>query len=495
MFLYIWALCVLGLICSLLLGWGCSRLYYKVKYPFWSIQPVFHIYDVKYWIYLWYSNMIGRDQRRQDHYMRRFNIMDDPFVIEPSIRSLHSNRLYYKYLDELNIKSFVEDSTNIISNELKTQTTEFIQSHFLSNSFIQYKPTEPDIYDYLHPSSIISISNNQITNEMNGFISARPLHITFKTSQKYTPYSFLLHYVDNLCVHKHQRKKGIAPKLIQTHYAHLRKTYPSLPVCLFKKEGEMTPIVPLTTYTTTGYSIQSIMNLTSSTHSQSQSQLQLNSPNTYVIPLEYTLLRITTIPGHLQLFREYIKQSASLNEFECVIHPPFETIVHLIKQQHFMIYGLFHKQTTQLHALYVYRKLPTHIKNQNIDMDTNIKNETNMNSTSNWNCIELVLSHSLIPLLNINQSSFISSVSSISNIETNVNSELFISAFYSSLRRIKRKIKHVHYLFMDTTCKSTTIINHLKENNIQHVHSSPTAFFLYNYLHYSIPSHKCFFIF
>ena len=28
-----------------------SYIYYKIKYPFWSIQPVFHFHNLKYWFF------------------------------------------------------------------------------------------------------------------------------------------------------------------------------------------------------------------------------------------------------------------------------------------------------------------------------------------------------------------------------------------------------------------------------------------------------------
>ena len=39
---------ILGSICILFLT---LYLYVKVKYKFWSIQPVFHIYNLKYWLW------------------------------------------------------------------------------------------------------------------------------------------------------------------------------------------------------------------------------------------------------------------------------------------------------------------------------------------------------------------------------------------------------------------------------------------------------------
>ena len=62
--------------------------------------------------------------------------------------------------------------------------------------------------------------------------------------------TFKAFYVDNLCVHKDMRNKGIAPKIIQTHEYIQRHKNKNICVSLFKREGNLTGIVPLTIYTT-----------------------------------------------------------------------------------------------------------------------------------------------------------------------------------------------------------------------------------------------------
>jgi hypothetical protein len=60
--------------------------------------------------------------------------------------------------------------------------------------------------------------------------------------------TMLSNYVDNLCVMKGNRKKGIAPTAIQTHLYDAARINTNIRTCIFKREGEMTGIVPLTLY-------------------------------------------------------------------------------------------------------------------------------------------------------------------------------------------------------------------------------------------------------
>jgi len=62
--------------------------------------------------------------------------------------------------------------------------------------------------------------------------------------------------VDYLCVDKQKRKSGIAPQLIQTHHYNQRHATKEIVVTIFKREQELTGIVPMCVYTTFGFSVQ-----------------------------------------------------------------------------------------------------------------------------------------------------------------------------------------------------------------------------------------------
>ena len=110
-----------------------------------------------------------------------------------------------------------------------------------------------------------------------------------------------MYYVDNLCVHPDYRKDGIAPKTIQTHYYNLRKNNPKIKICLFKREGDLNAIVPLTTYKTVCFNIN---------------MLQKMNPG---------VLNVIEIgPNQLNLFVNFIY--AESKKFDCIIMPDLSNI-------------------------------------------------------------------------------------------------------------------------------------------------------------------------
>jgi hypothetical protein len=381
---------VLGILITIIV----FNLIVKIKFPFWSIQPVFHIYDIRHWLMP--------------------NKVIDSSLPQPN-----------KYLKLFDVESH---KINNITNELMVKTKEFINEHFLRNKFVEYSPSKEDIFNYLHseiepsyistyqkPSIIVSYNGDIIDRDILGVITARPMYVTINKN------TMPVYYVDNLCIHKDNRNKGIAPILIQTHYHNLRNLNKNIKVCLFKREGEMTAIVPLTVFDTIGYECDKI-------------------PKAEVYPVNFKLIRITI--QNIQLFRDFFKLQA--NKFKCVVHPELELIIKLIKSENIVMYGLIHNHF--LLSLYVFRKVPSVLKREE-------------NSESCFECI-----------------------ASINN--TPLNS-IFVGGFCSAIRRYTRKYK-TKILFIENTSDNNVYIDYLNTNKIKQVSSYPCAFFLYNYVSYTM---------
>ena len=390
------------------------NLILKIKFPFWSIQPVFHIYDLKHWIFP--------------------NKIINSSIPEPN-----------KYLKLLDVESH---SVKNISNELKVKTSSFIQEHFLRNKFVEYNPSKEDIFNYLQtqlePSYVSlylkpKILNNGDTTivdrDILGFITARPMYITMNNN------TMPIYYIDNLCVHKDNRSKGIAPNLIQTHYYHLRNLNKNISVCLFKREGNMTAIVPLTIYETVCYNSNII-------------------PKEQKYPINFKLIRIT--PQNIQLFRDFFKTHA--HKFKCIVHPEIEIILKLIKSENIVMYGLLHNYC--LISLYVFRKVPSILKKKNSDMNRDMNSDVNSDVNRDEKCVECIASIDNTPMNNI-----------------------FIGGFCSAIRRYSRKY-NTSNLFIENTSHNNVLIDYLNTNNTKRVSSYPTAFFLYNYVSYSVDSNS-----
>lgn len=367
----------------------------RVKFQFWAIQPVFHIYDLHHWIF---TN----------------KIIDEEL---PKIN---------KYVKLLDVETY---DVKKAPREAVVKSSSFLANNFLRSKFMDYIPKESDIMDYLYttngiaflsiygsPSELYTKTGIIKDREIEAVITSRPLHVQFKNEKE-----FVVNYVDNLCVRKGARKKGIAPRLIQTHHYHIRHLNHNVNVCLFKREGAMTAIVPLTTYSTLGYTTNTIPNI------------KLNVIGSSIVKIEKT---------NFIMFKDFMK--ASYGRFECTITSEVQTIQQLVAKQHLIIYCMVVEG--EIIATYVFRNTPSYSEGKK--------------------CVELVAS--------VNKAHY---------------EDLFYTGFCSAIRRLKRKW-NVEKIFIETTGDSGTIVDYLTRNGVKYNTSCPTAFFFYNYAHYSVEPNK-----
>ena len=204
---------------------GIIKIYIKIKYGFWSIQPVFHYYNLLYWVYP--IGIINKNLPKTNKYCDFINSKTDSFVD----------------IDNKEIESIIE----------------FIQKHYYRTKYGSYLPTKNVFihnFDSTNKKGFITTyfeNKKEFDKDSNLFISkkhiagvmtTKNLNITLNTK------SFNIYYVDYLTVDSNYRKKGIAPIIIQTHeywQAHKNNKYQ---ISLFKREGELTGIVPLCVYKT-----------------------------------------------------------------------------------------------------------------------------------------------------------------------------------------------------------------------------------------------------
>ena len=230
---------ILSLISLIIIIYLIIALYLKCKMPFWSKQPVFHIYNLLYWL-------------------------NPPGIIS------YNSPLISKYVDLLNIKTYKVDDEDE-RKALFTSICNFIKDNYIKDKKnTNYSPTQSEIINYLQGSNHSSyftvyqekklLFNKSVPeteiDEIIGVISARPLYVRIKQKKLFTKKNIMFptYYVDNLCVLPTYRKKNIASSIIATHYYNLRKNNKIIQTCLFKREGELNSIVPLVTFNT--YCIQ-----------------------------------------------------------------------------------------------------------------------------------------------------------------------------------------------------------------------------------------------
>lgn len=182
---------------------------YKIKYPFWSKQPVFHLHNIRYWLFP--PGIIQHSKPEKNKFYNR-NIYFDSFF-----------------------------NTPIKKRELFAQ---FIKAHYLPNKSEKYTPSKKDVLNYFkahNNKSYISMMYDKNSLKLIGSMTTRPLDCYISDKK------FRVGYVDFLCVHQKYRRKGIAPKVIYSHYVNCREKSDEI-IFLFKREGATTLIVPLTTY-------------------------------------------------------------------------------------------------------------------------------------------------------------------------------------------------------------------------------------------------------
>ena len=298
----------------------------RVKLNFWLTQPVFHIYNLKFWVNP--PGLINKELPKLNKYVNLVN-----------------NKLIKVSNEPTNDKkSDTKSDTNENTIELE-QICAFIKNNYMIHSSTEYKPSVEDITSYLkcsnHPSFFNVYQESKLLfekgiplsvpdKEIIGVISARPLNINLiKNKQKI---SFPVYYVDNLCIHPAYRKKGIAPEVIQTLYYSIVHENPKVSVCLFKREGQLNAIVPLVYYNTYCFDITQLF------------------PE-YRLPPAITVIEIGR--QHLTLLTGFIREQ--LKRFKCSIIPDISNLIHLIKLGKLKIYGLLFNG--EFSSIYVFRAL------------------------------------------------------------------------------------------------------------------------------------------
>ena len=202
-------------------------MYVRIKYRFWALQPVFHFYDIYYWIV---NVGIIRHELPEKNRYTNFK----------QIETLQYDKVTSKYINDF---------------------TQLIRNNYLSNKDNTYSPQKENIIPYFvshnsktfwsfywEPNILIDNKTGEFIDDKKliGTITSRPLHIDIIKND----ISFDVNYIDFLCINKNFRKKNIAPQLIQTHEYNQCHLNPNICVSLFKREEELTGIVPLTVYTT-----------------------------------------------------------------------------------------------------------------------------------------------------------------------------------------------------------------------------------------------------
>jgi hypothetical protein len=266
--------------------------YIRIKYGFWVTQPVFHIYDIGY--YLYPPGIINHKLPEKNKYTNFKNIETIEF-------SKLSDVKLTRFLNFINI-NYLQEGDNIFCPK-----RENIVPYFTGH------PTKSYISFYTEDNLLLDTKDGNTISDKKivGAMTTRPIHVSINNYKNNNNNNnknvFDANYVDYLCVDLCNRKKGIASQIIQTHEYNHRHTNKNV-VSLFKREDELIGIVPLCVYSTYGFPVTKWtkpMNLSA----------------------EYSLLEIS--PQNFHKVYDFIKENNA--SFDIVINADIPNIIELIK--------------------------------------------------------------------------------------------------------------------------------------------------------------------
>ena len=293
-------------------------IYIRLKYKFWVLQPVFHFYD----IYYWFINVgiIRKELPEKNRYVNLKKIKTTTF----------------ENLDETTLKKLVL----------------LIRLNYLRNNENKFDPKKENIIPYftghntktywsyfLEPDLLIDNKTGKTIeeNKIIGVITSRPLHVKINNGRNDA--NFDVYYVDYLCVYKGWRKKNIAPQLIQTHEYNQSLNNRNICVSLFKREEELTGIIPLTVYKTHCFNMRKW---------KIPEQL---APNSVVL---------TGDKQNIYYFYNFINETAQ--KWDILIYPEISNLIELVATKNIFVKMLV--IDGDIEAIYIFKKTCTYIEKE-----------------------------------------------------------------------------------------------------------------------------------
>jgi len=284
--------------------------WFKIKYSFWSKQPVFNYYNLYYWIH-------------------PYTVIDE---------ELPEMNKYY------NIRNIVfKDVASITPTEIN-EVIELLQNHYYKNDTIHYFPKKSNVIPYLSNNNNNSYISIYYKNKKAvGILTGRTLEVSINNT------SFLTYYADFLCVHEEYRKQEISPKMIYTHYYNQRHREPSILTSLFKREHTLNHYVPLVEYQTYTFNVKNWI--------------------TYSLHNCVKILSITK--ENINILHEFIRKEKQ--RFKCFISSHISNILELIKTKNIYVYCVIINDKVYA-AYFLRDLCTNYLKNKSLECFASIKN-------------------------------------------------------------------------------------------------------------------------
>ena len=183
-------------------------VFIKLKYRFWSSQPIFHTYNLLYWFY-------------------------PPGILQEDIPT--KNKFYNEIITCKNYPNLTRQQISLLFSFLK------MHYRYLKNTTIILKKSQ--FMNLFSKDSYISLQYSFVPKKLIAVLTSRQLECIISNKK------LSISYFDYLCVHDKYRKKGLASKQIYTHYIKSRKLGNN-PIFIYKSYVRPRINVPLTIFNT-----------------------------------------------------------------------------------------------------------------------------------------------------------------------------------------------------------------------------------------------------
>lgn len=328
--------------------------YIRIRYPFWSVQPIFHTYD--FWRYFCRTPRVIRKYPMTTKYT-------DPVHTTTTLFLDISGNHVQEIVNLMQCHTFSSEQIIFLINQetfcASMQDSETYLTTYHTHDF------ELVSTDSSHPKGVQMIQCPRLI----GSVTSRPIEIYF-TLGKVTIASDVVkekgYILEHLCVHRDQMSKNLGHSLIQNHLYHQMFRTPDISWTLFKKEdGECDGVVPLVSYTMYTFCLYAV-----------------KSPN-----LDHGFVCMRIYNQNVEILSDFLfslSRSSHHDEYGFTATSTLDTIQRLIQQNIYFVYALKYKKG--LFAIYFFKD--TQIQYEEIDGEGRtlecMAAFTNYPSSSEW---------------------------------------------------------------------------------------------------------------
>ena len=328
--MYLDAGIVLIILLCLLLG---LFAYIRLKYPFWSIQPVYHTYDIRLFGQSDPIIILRKGDAVISKYTDKVHVSTKPFLdMDPKKIDEMIDLLQCHYIGSENVLNIMDRDT--MTHYLTGHTYPAYVSLYLEDRFEVESKTK-----LLDNDPTMITSTSQIVNRpmVIGLMTSRPIRIFVgRDMTEDTTY-----FWDFICDHRDFRSRHISRYLIQSHLHKQQFETAEIKTGLFRKEAILCEgVVPLVKYKMSTFLLHKIRPPKLSAH--------------------FTVVRV--LNENLNILSDFLyglthHHSQMTGLFSFCAFPELSSLISLIKQQICYVYAL--KRGEHIYGMYFFKDSKT----------------------------------------------------------------------------------------------------------------------------------------